>query len=259
MNLRDWAIRILSADTIEEKLFTPDTLNDESPGPAIFWDEPTRPIGMGFTKRKKEDKLPHFESHHNAENRAICLHRFCGHELLAVEIMAYALLAFPNASKSFRKGLAHTLKEEQEHVRLYSQRLQEMGVTFGDLPLYRHFWAHTPDISSPLRYVSIMSLTLEMANLDFAPIYKKSFDRVGDLKSSALMQRIWDDEVSHVRFGWQWLKQFCPEGQSAWETWTESLMPTLLCPKRAKGFYLHEEPRRKAGLPDEWIEGIRNS
>src|SRR3990167_10812968 len=144
MELREWAIRILSADTLAEKLFCPEILTDDEPGSPLTFNEPVRPIGMEFKKRAKEEKLPPFQDHRSEEKRAICLHRFAGHELLAVEIMAHALLAFPSVSKSFRKGVAHTLKEEQGHVKLYMKRMEEMGIKFGDLPLYRHFWNHVP-------------------------------------------------------------------------------------------------------------------
>lgn len=258
MELRDWSTRILSADTLEEKLFTPKELTDRNPGPPLFWDTPSRPRGMEFKRHSREEKLPAFHEHGNPDKRAACLHRFAGHELLAVEIMAYALLAFPEAPKHFRKGVAHTLKEEQEHVRLYVQRLSELGVRFGDLPLYKHFWSHTPFLSSPLKYVSVMSLTFEMANLDFAPLYGQSFQRHGDEASSLLMGRILEDEISHVSFGWRWLKQMKMQEPSEWETW-RSNVPEVLTIKRAKGFLLFEQHRKKAGIPDEWIEKIKNA
>ncbi|OGN63382.1 MAG: hypothetical protein A3E80_00050 [Chlamydiae bacterium RIFCSPHIGHO2_12_FULL_49_9] len=109
MELREWAKRILTADTLEEKLLCPDNLTDNCPGAPLLFNEPTRPPGMGFNKRSKEEKLPPFQTHDSSDNRAICLHRFAGHELLAVEIMAHALTAFPDAPKAFRKGVAHTL------------------------------------------------------------------------------------------------------------------------------------------------------
>lgn len=251
MELREWATRILSADTLEEKLLCPETLTDEQPGSPLLFSEPSRPAHMGFNKRTKEEKLPPFQNHGSEENRAVCLHRFAGHELLAVEIMAQALTAFPEAPPAFRRGVAHTLKEEQGHVRLYMQRMEEMGCRFGDLPLYRHFWNHVPYLTSPICYVSVMSLTFEMANLDFAPLYRKSFDHFGDQKSSALMDQILRDEIHHVSFGWRWLQKLKGE-QDAWEAWTSSLNPKLN-PSRAKGFVLHPEHRRKAGIPEDWI------
>lgn len=256
LEMREWAVRILSADTLEEKLLIPDKLTDHHPGPPMIWNEPVRPISMGFQRRKKEGKLPPFHAHDKEDNRAICLHRFAGHELLAVEIMAYALLRFPDAPPYFRRGVANTLKEEQGHVRLYMNRLEALGVRFGDLPLYRHFWCHTPYLTTPISYVSVMSLTFEMANLDFAPMYGQSFQRHGDQVSADLMNRILKDEIAHVSFGWNWLQKF-KSNTSDWEAWNESLSP-LLTPKRAKGFILHEEHRRKAGISEEWISNLKS-
>ncbi len=258
MELREWAEAILTANTIEDKLAHPGQLTDINPGNPLIISEPSRPQGMEFTRKSKEDKLPPFQEHGNSDKRAICLHRFAGHELLAVEIMAYTLLAFPDAPPTFRKGLAHTLAEEQGHVRLYMNRMVQLGISFGDLPLYKHFWMHVPYIKSPLHYISIMSLTFEMANLDFAPIYGKSFSHFGDEDSASLMSKIVEDEISHVRFGWRWLKQWKAETKNEWETWKETLSSTLLTPNRAKGFFIHEETRLKAGLPPEWIENLKN-
>jgi uncharacterized ferritin-like protein (DUF455 family) len=257
MELREWAQSILEADTLERKLARPHLLTDDEPGPPLIWKEPVRPTGMGFTLRTKEYKLPSFQEHHDPDKRAICLHRFAGHELLAVEIMAFTLLAFPDAPKRFRKGLANTLHEEQGHVRLYMERMSELGIQFGDLPLYKHFWAHTPHILSPTHYVSVMCLTLEQANLDFAPMYGKSFLQHGDEESAQLMATILKDEISHVSFGWNWLKKFKKQESSEWDAWETALTSTLLTPKRAKGFLLHEDHRLKAGIPEEWISKLK--
>jgi uncharacterized ferritin-like protein (DUF455 family) len=258
MEISEWALRILSADSIEEKLLDPGILTDEKPGSPILFQEPVRPASMGFGKKKKEEKLPPFHDHGSPDKRAICLHRFAGHELLAVEIMAQALLAFPEAPLSFRKGLCRTLKEEQEHVRLYMQRMKELGLNFGDLPLYKHFWIHVPYLTSPLNYVSAMSLTFEMANLDFAPHYGKSFAKYGDVESAKLMQRILKDEISHVAFGYGILKKFKGPEETEWDAYKNHLTP-FLTPKRAKGFLFVEENRKKAGIPQDWIENIKEA
>jgi uncharacterized ferritin-like protein (DUF455 family) len=258
MEIRDLCIQILGAQTLEDKLFSPLTLTDQNPGPAIFWNTPSRPVGMEFKRHSREEKLPPFHEHGCKDKRAICLHRFAGHELLAVEIMAYALLAFPEAPKYFRKGLLNTLKEEQEHVRLYTQRLLEMGLKLGDLPLYKHFWSFTPHLRSPLQYLSVMSLTFEMANLDFAPLYGKSFQRHGDIEAAALMDRILQDEMHHVSFGMHWLQKLKDPQDSSWDCWRKNV-PEKLTVKRAKGFCLFEEHRRKANVPEDWIANIKNS
>ncbi len=49
-----------------------------------------------------------------------------------------------------------------------------------------------------------MSLTFEMANLDFAPTYGKTFHECGDEDAAELMKQILKDEIAHVAFGWNW-------------------------------------------------------
>jgi uncharacterized ferritin-like protein (DUF455 family) len=257
MEIREWALKILSSESLSDKLFQPEILTDQQIGPPLIISEPGRSYELRLQKRKKEEKLPALHDLKHQDKRAVCLHRFAGHELLAVEMMAYTLLAFPEAPPAFRKGLAHTLKEEQGHVHLYCKRLNELGASFGSMPLYKHFWIHTPYIKSPLHYVGTMSLTLEMANLDFAPTYGNAFLKGGDEKSSELMATILQDEIAHVRFGMQWLRKMKPDTLSEWETWTELLNNSKLTPRRAKGKAFQEEPRRKAGVSPEWIQRLQ--
>jgi uncharacterized ferritin-like protein (DUF455 family) len=257
MEIREWACKILSSESLNDKLFQPETLTDFQAGPPLIISEPARSYDLRLQKRKKEEKLPALHDLKHQDKRAVCLHRFAGHELLAVEMMAYTLLAFPDAPPSFRKGLAHTLKEEQGHVALYCKRLSEFNVSFGSMPLYKHFWIHTPFIKSPLHYVAAMSLTLEMANLDFAPTYGNAFLKGGDEKSSELMATILRDEIAHVRFGMQWLLKMKPETLSEWDTWTKALENSKLHPRRAKGKHFQEEPRRKAGVSSSWIQKLQ--
>ena len=72
--------------------------------------------------------------------RGRLLHFFANHELLATELMALVLLKFPDAPAAFRKGVLQTLKDEQEHTRLYLQRMKECGIHFGELPVSGYFW-----------------------------------------------------------------------------------------------------------------------
>ncbi len=255
MEIQEWATLILGGLSLEEKLFCPTELTDFDPQEPLFWKEPSRPHHLRFHKYSKNDKLPPFHEHSNQDKRALCLHRFAGHELLAVELMAYALLAFPHMPKHFRKGLANTLIEEQRHVILYRTRLNQMSMEFGDQPLNGRFWQLTPHLKTPLQYLCAVHLTLEMANLDFAPHYGASFARHGDTESMKLMQTIYEDELSHVGFGYHWLKKTKDENKNLFDTWIENLPPTLP-PKRAKGFIFKEDSRKEAGLDDDWIERL---
>ncbi len=255
MEYRDWAYQILTSNKLSDKLFCPEILTDHTPGSPLLIAEPVRSPDLRFHKHTRRDRLPSLLALGDRDKRAVCLHRFAGHELLAVEIMAHALLAFPEAPKNFRKGVAHTLKEEQEHVRLYVERLNQMGVQFGDLPLYRHFWSYVHYITTPLRYLSMMSLTFEMANLDFAPIYGSAFGSHGDTQSENLMKQIFTDEIQHVAFGAKWLKNLKDPSTPPWETWLQNIHHRLT-PSRAKGPTFYPDHRRLAGLDEAWINAM---
>lgn len=249
------AQQILISENLEDKLFSPAEITDDTPSPPILFDLPARAPHLRFSKRTKKEKLPKTQFH-LPEHRAVCLHRFAGHELLAVEMMAQALLLFPEAPKNFRKGLIHTLLEEQEHVRLYRHELKKFGMELGDMPLYKHFWKHIPSMKDIASYVSMMSLTFEMANLDFAPYYGALFQEAGDADSSALMGRIYTDEIRHVAFGYAWLKKVKDPTQPLIEAWLKNL-PELIHPRRAKGPIFQEEGRIKAGVEPSYIEFLK--
>ncbi|NGX45413.1 MAG: hypothetical protein K940chlam2_00565 [Chlamydiae bacterium] len=240
---------------MEEKLLDPVKMTDHSPGAPLLWSEPIRPKGMHFQKFGRKDKLPSLDEFDSPDKRAICLHRFGGHELLAVEIMAYALLAFPKAPKHFRRGVANTLRDEQEHVRLYQKEMERLGVTFDDLPLFRHFWAFTPHLTSPMEYISVMSLTLEMANLDFAPLFGGAFAAHGDTNAETLMKRILQDEIAHVSFGMHWLNKLKSPSLSSLESWQNAL-PDHISPRRARGKIFQKDARLAAGVPKEWVDHL---
>ena len=76
-----------------------------------------------------------------------------------------------------------------------------------------------------------------------------------DLGSTNLMNRIFEDEISHVSFGYNWLKKFKSHEKSAYDDWLDSLSP-LMGPRRARGKILHEDGRHLAGIDKNWIEKL---
>ncbi len=259
MEIREWAERVFTAESLEEKLIAPvgglKSLTDNEPGAPVAWSRPPRPPKLAIAEKTSRKNFPHPTALVREDMRARCLHVFANHELMALEMMAWALLAFPEADKSFRKGLANILLDEQGHFQLYSDRLQAMGVTFGDIPINDHFWRAGADIANPLDWVCSMHLTFEQSNLDHAPYYGRLFAEAGDAESAALMQTIFEDEIRHVRFGARYLKSHRPEGQTMFDTFVShcsSNNPAI----RAMGPEFQTEARRLAGLDDEFIQAL---
>lgn len=259
MELREWAERIFGADTLEEKLLTPPdglrSLTDENPGRAVAWSAPPRSAGLRIAPKNRRKRIPDPKAFEQKEMRIRALHAFANHELMALEMMAWALLAFPEADKTFRKGLANVLIDEQRHFALYSEHLTTLGANFGDLPLNDHFWMAAQKISDPLDWVCTMHLTFEQANLDHAPYFGRAFEEVEDFASAELMKVIFEDEIRHVRFGGKWLKKWSPEGQSTFDTYLQHCSGGR-SPFRAKGFEFQREARQAAGLDGDFISKL---
>ncbi len=262
MELNEWAGRIFTADNLEEKLLAPPgglkSLTDRNPGPPVRWRQPPRPTHLQIAPKSRRKGFPKISSLHREDMRARCLHTFANHELMALEMMAWALLAFPEADSSFRRGLAQVLLDEQRHFQLYTERLSAMGVTFGDLPLNDHFWRAGPDIASPLNWVCTMHLTFEQSNLDHAPYFGRLFQEVDDLASAQLMQTIFEDEIRHVRFGSRWLKAYSGPDTSTFEAFKAHGSP-LNPPERAVGPEFQAQARLQAGLDESFVEALRKS
>ena len=169
--------------------------------------------------------------------------------------MALVLLKFPDAPSAFRQGVLKTLQDEQEHTRLYMERMAACGVQLGDFPVSGYFWRCVSPMEHPIDYVAGLCLTFEQANLDFAGFYGKNFAAVGDADSAKLLQKIYRDEIGHVAYGLKWFRRWKNPTESDWEAFLHTLKFPL-SPQRAKGFSLNVAGRKAAGLDEHFISQL---
>ncbi len=257
MELCEFAERVLFATTLEEKLQCPAVITDERPGLPITTPEaPGRPRGLTFKSRTGgRADFPGVQRLERARERGRLLHFFANHELLATELMALALLRFPNAPTAFRRGVLQTLRDEQRHTSMYLQRMEECGTRFGELPVSGFFWRAISGMADPIDYVAGLSLTFEQANLDFAGHFARGFRLVGDARTASLLDTVHHDEIGHVAYGLKWFRQWKDPRASDWEAFCRHLKFPL-SPQRAKGFVLNVEARRAAGLDAQFIDEL---
>jgi uncharacterized ferritin-like protein (DUF455 family) len=251
VELRELALGIVEATSLEGKLTPiPPRVSDRRRGQALRIEAPGRPLELRIASARQV-RVPPPAGMGDPAQRARILHALANHELQAVELFAWALLAFPDAPALFRRGLAAILRDEQRHFRLYQGRLAGHGHRFGDFPVTGHFWNHLGQISSPLAFVCIMGLTFENANLDFAQDYASAARAAGDQETALVLDQVHVDEIRHVRFAWRWLDRWRGE-RPAWTAYLASMAPPL-GPARARGRELCRESRVAAGLDDDFI------
>ena len=257
MEVKDFAERLLVGSRLEDKLFSVSNLTDAQPGQGFSYNErPGRPEALAFSEHKELHLLRKLKTLKTDAERGQLLHFFANHEILAIELMALALLKFPDADPAFRKKICQTIADEQKHARLYFQRMKECGVELGDVPLSSAFWDHLHGMKNLSEYICGLSLTLEQANLDFAHAYAKRFQEAGDERTSQLLWMVYRDELFHVQVGVE-LMDSLRGHQSQWDFYCENLLEPL-SPARAKSTPFLEEPRRELGLDDSFIQQLKH-
>lgn len=251
--LDDFARRVLTSDRLADKLAEPPAgTSDAVRGPAVRVDAPGRPEALRI-RPGREVSVPPLAGFADPAQRVRLLHALANHELQAVELFAWALLAFPDAPDAFRTGCLQILGDEQRHLRLYMERIEALGAHFGAFPVSGHFWRQMEDVTSPLAFVCVLGLTFENANLDFAGDLIDAAEACGDSATADVLRTVHADEIRHVAFGWQWFERW--RKGDAWTAYTAALGERL-APERARGRRFDRAAREQAGLAPEFVERL---
>ena len=133
--IQDYCRHILESGDLNEKLSPPSlakglSLQNDPNARPLFIDQPMR--NPEIQMRSASEKLPKLHEINRDSARMTCLQRFAHHELMAVELFAWAILAYPQMPDALKRGFLQTLMEEQAHCRLYIDRITSLGGRFGE-------------------------------------------------------------------------------------------------------------------------------
>lgn len=250
-SVRAFALRVVTSPELAAKCAPPaPALPDVDRAPSLRVAAPARTAALSIVSGSAT-RVPPLSGFHDRAQRARILHALANHELQAVELFAWALLAFPDAPDDFRRGCLGILADEQRHFALYVARLEACGAAFGDHPVSGHFWSRIAQVGSPLEFVCVMGLTFENANLDFGAELARQARAVGDEETARAAEIVHGDEVRHVAFGWEWLERW-RGGVDAWTAYRVAAGPAL-GPSRARGSSFDRDARLRAGIDAEFV------
>ncbi|MDJ0786229.1 MAG: DUF455 family protein [Myxococcota bacterium] len=254
--------RILECGDLETKLAPVPTL------PAGVGFEGLSPIEIDRPCRDAEiamgsgaESLPRPGALGDPRARALCLARFAHHELQATELLAFALLRWPDLPAALVRSWLSVLADEQRHARLYLARLHAHDACLAEhAPHSDYFWKHAGAMAAggPPAFLAVLGLTLEQANLDFSLLYRDGFRAAGDEASARVLEVVHRDEIGHVRMAAHGLRQLLPEHHGDRARY-EASVPFPLSAARAKGRRFDAAARRRAGLEEEFIEHVRTA
>ncbi len=258
MNIDEYAKTLLFSPHLEDKLLNPKVITSYNSFNIV-----EKPLYPGRDKliafSDVQIKFPKPRSLHVPERRATALHFFANHELLAIEMMAAAILCLPTRNEmdmKAKRGLIATIADEQKHFLLYKKRMEALGLEFGGVALNDFFWKKFSEVDQLDGFFALVSLTFEAANLDFAKFYENIFKDFEDHESEKIMNIVYEDEISHVAYGRNWLNKWRSD-KSLWEYYNE-LLPKNITPARAKAMMFDHDARVRAGLDQEFIDGVKN-
>jgi len=287
LDIRHFAEGLLFRGSLEQKLqHPPQELFDALKGPKAPTVSPAKPaqaLDLAWPERSNDiaicrglkggsDQLPKMgKILASAEARVQCLQKFANHELQAIEMFAWALLRFPDAPRGLQRGLLKTIREEQSHCRLYLDRVAALAprsAPLGPAPLSGYLWRSLESLNSApeplLAFLCGIGLTFEAANLDHSLRYRDIFRQAGDEDSAAVLQRVHDEEVEHVRLAHVWLHRLAKE-KGLGELDDLALYDRFaakpvfaLCKARGRGFPA-AAARRKAGFSEALITAVREA
>ena len=259
MEIQDFAKRVLLSPELESKLRpVAEPLTDESSGESVRYREPARPEFLKFAPRRTAPAMPSARAFDDQRQRAVAHHIMANHELQALEVMAWTLLAFPEAPAELRREMVDVMADEQRHTRMHVERAEKLGIRFGELPVNCYIWKKAMDFECMLDYLAGLPLVFEGRNLDHTLEFAEAFAAAGDERSAALMRVIHRDEIEHVRFGIKWLRRLKPDDETDWDTFLKHLHWPLR-PSKARGYVFQKEARLAADLSEDFVERLESA
>ncbi len=244
-----WAWDYVTTTDLAHKLAPPDVPDawEESPPPRRI-EAPGRPRELSVVTRAKKTR-----GLSSPLGRARALHTFLHHELQAAELMAWALLAFPDAPRDFRAGLARIALDEARHMRMYHAHIVRLGANIGDFPVRDWFWERVPTCATPAAFVAVMGLGFESANLEHTASYAARFREAGDEEGARVQEQVGLEEIAHVRFGARWFEALA--GPLEFDAWQRALPPPL-SPLLMRGKPLAREARMRGGQSARFLDEL---
>nr|WP_281346895.1 ferritin-like domain-containing protein [Sphingorhabdus profundilacus] len=146
-------------------------------------------------------------------NRIALLHALAHIEFVAIDL-AFDLVGrfggqFPAA---FADDWMKVGADEAMHFVLLDRRLRQLGSFYGAHPAHDGLWESAYETRhDALARLAVVPMVLEARGLDVTPATIARLESAGDSVSAKILNRIYNDEISHVFAGTKWFETGCSE------------------------------------------------
>ncbi len=211
---------------------------------------PERPELLPPSRMKKRGKAG------SERSRIALLHALAHIEYSAIDL-AFDLVGrfgggFPRAFVDDWIGVG---ADEAMHFALLDRRLKALGAAYGDLPAHAGLWEAAAETAhDPLARLAVVPTVLEARGLDVTPATVAALERAGDMRSAAILGRIYRDEIRHVGAGMHWFLYGCEslglEPVESWKTLVRRHFRGVVKPP------FNDSARGEAGLSRDYYAAI---
>ena len=220
---------------------------------------PDRPARPDAPELLPASHMPRRGRGGSARGRIALLHALAHIEFVAID------LAFDMAARfgaDFPRGFVDDWMavgaDEAMHFALLDRRLRALGSHYGALPAHDGLWESAEATAhDAMARLAVVPMVLEARGLDVTPATVARFEAAGDQASARILQRIFTDEIRHVRAGTHWFGQACDARGLAPESHWRALV-TRYFRGRIKA-PLNDSARERAGLTREYYQPLADS
>lgn len=220
---------------------------------------PDRPARPALPELLQPNQMPRRGKGGSERGRIALLHALAHIEFVAIDLafdMAGRFGAqFPRA---FVDDWISVGADEAMHFALLDRRLRTLGSHYGAMPAHDGLWESAQATAhDPLARLAVVPMVLEARGLDVTPETIHRFRSAGDEASARILQRIFSDEIRHVRAGTIWFefacsaKGFTPE--SHWRSLVARHFRGMIKPP------FNDSARNSAGLTREYYSALAPS
>jgi uncharacterized ferritin-like protein (DUF455 family) len=195
------------------------------------------------------------QAEYGVSHAVYLLHGLAHVELNAIDLAWDTAIRFGDSmpDKWFQDFLSIAV-DESRHFGWLTARLEELGSFYGALPAHRIVW-DAADVSKASRRerLAVGQLCQEARGLDAGPRLAKRMIGMNDIPSSAIVNKIAEEEVAHVSIGVKWFVRECErtgDGEQATAIFHEIALRLSNAGAFAPPF--NEDRRSAAGLNPDW-------
>jgi len=183
------------------------------------------------------------------------VHAIAHIEFNAINLALDALYRFQCMPEQYYSDWCRVAVEEAEHFSLLNHYLSMNGMQYGDLDAHNGLWemACKTDFDVMVR-MALVPRVLEARGLDVTPGMIKKLKNQPDDGLIAILQKIFNEEIGHVKIGSHWFNMLCEQRNLIPNETFSHLLDTYMSGSSFGPFEL--EAREQAGFSKQEIQDL---